>query len=76
MLACFFLLTYDTTSKRLLITQMYVKDSKIFVATQVWRGRPLQPILDLTQVSPAPGIGIVPNCWRYLVHSKLLNAIG
>ena len=37
------LLTYETTSKRLLITQMYVKDSKIFVATQVWQGRPLQP---------------------------------
>ena len=44
------LLTYDTTSKQRLITRMYVKDSKIFVATQVWRGRPLQPYTDLTQV--------------------------
>ena len=66
------LLTYDNIPKCLLITQMYVKDFKIFTARHAWSSRSLH---SSSKLSPAPGIGLVSNCWRYFVHGKLFSAI-
>ena len=62
------LLTHDTTSDYPNVSQEFQD-----LRSNTSLARPTPPTL--LKLSPAPGIGIVPNCWRYLEHGTLFNTI-
>ena len=51
----------------------YVKDSKIFVATQVWRGRPLQPYSSYL-LHPAVGLSWTAGDTLYTTNCLMQNS--